>query len=405
MPIAARIQGRGRVASLNGLTTDVADATLEEIVERTAAYFESALWESEIGSRVLARLLRAGIGEATLRSFRVGYAPGNTKELLGHLAQWGYSPAGLTSAGILNRSNRSVQHVRFHARIMFPIADASGRVTGFAGLATHLGPSWPLWLVAGDQGLFDAGSAIFGIRQATPAIEQAGRALILRDCVQVLALNQRGRCDMVGVIQSPITPGHAAQLATALGAGDVRLARRDGLLGVVVAPPTADVDDEAFAARGTPDGFSLTDSTPRAERTAAGEASVSATPSEEEVGRVRLLDYLLGAVMGVGIPIGLVLVAAPHDRSTRGSTPTLNVMIIGVAVAYLLLWLVVSRISARVRARSQTRRMREPWIRGKDEWQPTGWTYHRLEEVLVGAAFASAITCLVLLMTVGGFLG
>ena len=75
MPIAARIQGRGRVASLNGLTTDVADATLEEIVERTAAYFESALWESEIGSRVLARLLRAGIGEATLRSFRVGYAP------------------------------------------------------------------------------------------------------------------------------------------------------------------------------------------------------------------------------------------------------------------------------------------------------------------------------------------
>ena len=35
----------------------------------------------------------------------------------------------------------------------------------------------------------------------------------------------------------------------------------------------------------------------------------------------------------------------------------------------------------------------------------TGWTYHRLEEILVGAALASAVTCIVLLMTIGGFLG
>ena len=49
--------------------------------------------------------------------------------------------------------------------------------------------------------------------------------------------------------------------------------------------------------------------------------------------------------------------------------------------------------------------MREPWARGSDEWQPSGWTYHRLEEILVGAALAGAITCVVLLVTVGGFLG
>ena len=98
------------------------------------------------------------------------------------------------------------------------------------------------------------------------------------------------------------------------------------------------------------------------------------------------------------------MLSAPHDHSTGGST-TLNLVIVGVAVAYLVLALLVSRISARVRARSRTRRMREPWARGMDEWQPSGWTYHRLEEILVGAALASAITCVVLLMTIGGFLG
>jgi hypothetical protein len=49
--------------------------------------------------------------------------------------------------------------------------------------------------------------------------------------------------------------------------------------------------------------------------------------------------------------------------------------------------------------------MREPWARGSGEWQPAGWTYHRVEEILVGAALVSAVTCIVLLLTIGGFLG
>jgi hypothetical protein len=49
--------------------------------------------------------------------------------------------------------------------------------------------------------------------------------------------------------------------------------------------------------------------------------------------------------------------------------------------------------------------MRLPWVRGSGEVQPEGWTYHRLEEIVVGAALVSAAICLVLLMTLGGFLG
>jgi hypothetical protein len=49
--------------------------------------------------------------------------------------------------------------------------------------------------------------------------------------------------------------------------------------------------------------------------------------------------------------------------------------------------------------------MRLPWARGSREVQPAGWTYHHMEEIFVGAALVSAAVCLVLLMTVGGFLG
>ena len=382
----------------------MSEVAAEEILERSTAYFEGFLWESDIGARVRARLARSGIEERTLRSFRVGYAPGNPQELLGHLAQWGYSPADLVSAGIATRSDRSRLHVLFHARIMFPIGDAEGRTIGFAGLATHLGPSWPLWLTSPDHGSFDARSAIFGIEQAAPAIVRAGRALVLRDCVQVLALHQQGRRDAVAVIHSPITRMHMTQLASTLGNGGLHLARRDGRLGVVAVATGADVDDDDFAERTTPAGFTLIESRRRTDIDRPAARSVS-PGLEEEPPPARRFVYLAGALVGVGIPVGLLLVAAPHNEATRGSTPTLNLVIIGVAAAYLLLALVVARISSRARARSRTRRMREPWARGSGEWQPAGWTYHRLEEILVGAALASAVTCIVLLMTIGGFLG
>ncbi len=286
---------------------------------------------------------------------------------------------------------------------MFPFAGEDGRVRGFAGLATHLGTSWSLWLTSSDRDHLTTGTAIFGLRQAAPAIANTNRVLVVRDCVQVLALHQAGRRDAVAV-HGPITRAHLAQFAARLGGGDPHLARRDGRVGVVVAAAGAEIDDDAFAPRTTPAGLSLIDSPRRAERREPVEPS--ATPElDYKPLATRAIVYVAGALIGVGIPISLLLVAAPHNRAAQGSTPTLNLMIIGVVVAYLLLALTVSRISARARARSLTRRMREPWARGSGEWQPAGWTYHRFEEILVGAAVASAVTCVVLLMTIGGFLG
>ena len=380
------------------------EARADDILERSSSYFQGLLWESEVGTRVRSRLSRSGIDEPILRAFRVGYAPGDTRRLLAHLAEWGYTPEELTAAGLASRSERSRLHVVFHGRIMFPIGNVDGGILGFAGLATHLGPSWPMWLTSPDQGPFDAGTAIFGIGQATPEIARARRALVLRDCVQVLALHQQGRRESVAVIGSPITRGHRSQLAAALGTDDLHFARQDGRLGVLAAPANTHTDDGVFPARTIPAGFTLIESTQRAQRRELVEP-IASSELPEEPPPARRLVYLVGVVIGVLIPLGLLLVAAPHNDAARGSTPTLNLVIIGVVAAYLVLALAVARISASVRARSQARRMREPWARGSGEWQPIGWTYHRLEEILVGAALATAVTCIVLLMTMGGFLG
>jgi hypothetical protein len=49
--------------------------------------------------------------------------------------------------------------------------------------------------------------------------------------------------------------------------------------------------------------------------------------------------------------------------------------------------------------------MRAPWEHGITEWQPPAWTYHRFEEVLIGAALVSIFVCIILFVAIGGFGG
>ena len=159
------------------------------------------------------------------------------------------------------------------------------------------------------------------------------------------------------MIQSPITRGHLVQLADALGVGsrDLHLVRRDGRLGVVAVPEVADVANEAFAERSIPraSASSTRDGRPVVVRR---RPSPRRSPATSGPGNAR--DRLpRGAIVGVGIPIGALLVA-----DAQNATEALNIVITGVAAAYVLLTLVVARISARVRAQSTERRMRLPWV-------------------------------------------
>ena len=344
-----------------------------------------------------------------MRDFGVGYAPGDVTELLRHLVELGYSDEELLGAGIATRSDREHLHVLFHARVMFPLRAADGQTLGFAGLATHLGPSWPLWITSPQTRLFQPDSTMFGIDRAIAAILGARRALIRRDCVEVMRLHQDGRGEAVGVIQRPITRAHLAVLGRSLGvpAGDLSVVRNRGLDAVLVQPAGERVEPEAFGPQERPHGSGPIAATIRSN--SQGGPEVSDVYAEEDEGvepqAARSIVYVAGILVGVGLPIGTLLLVAPDTGGQDGATPALNVMIATVAAAYLVLTVIVSRVSAQHRTRSPGRRMRLPWTRGSGEVQPSGWTYNRLEETLIGAALVSALICIVLWMTIGGFLG
>jgi DNA primase len=119
-------------------------AAASEVLKHSAGLFEDYLWNSRLGTSIQTRITRWGIDEETMRDFGVGYSPGKSSLYLSELERFGLTPADALEAGMATESTRGHVHVRFHDRIMFPVRDREGELCGFAGLATHLGPSWPL---------------------------------------------------------------------------------------------------------------------------------------------------------------------------------------------------------------------------------------------------------------------
>ncbi|HUW24610.1 MAG TPA: CHC2 zinc finger domain-containing protein [Patescibacteria group bacterium] len=99
-----------------------------------AEFFHYLLLNHKIGDKALSYILQRGISKDSLSLFKIGYAPpmwdGLQKFLVG---KKNFAPADLEKAGLTIRGSRSGFYDRFRNRLMFPLLDHRGNVTGFAG--------------------------------------------------------------------------------------------------------------------------------------------------------------------------------------------------------------------------------------------------------------------------------
>jgi hypothetical protein len=183
-------------------------------------------------------LAKEGLGESVIRAFGVGYAPVGPDELMNHLGDLGYSVDEVVASGLATRSVRGRAHVHFRSRLMFPVKDADGRVLGFAGLGTHVGPSWALWITSPEVGLYRRSEAVFGLDRAARRIASSGVAQVERDCIAVLRSHQDGMENAVAVHTPWVTRDQMLALAEGVSGG------LDGL--ELDLPPgmTADAEEE-----------------------------------------------------------------------------------------------------------------------------------------------------------------
>jgi hypothetical protein len=220
----------------------VKDARVEELLADAGAYLEWCLSDTASGAAANETLVAEGIEDRVIREFGIGFAPVGPDEYMNHLRGVGYDDDEIVAAGLATRSPRGRAHAHFRSRVMFPVRDRSGRVLGFAGLATHVGPSWALWITSPDAGLYRRSRAVFGLDRAAKRIRSSKTALVVRDGTEVLRAHQEKRTNTVAVHTGSVTREQMDELAAVVPGG------LDALELDLAPGMTADRDDKAKAA-------------------------------------------------------------------------------------------------------------------------------------------------------------
>src|SRR6478672_549185 len=182
---------------------------LYSVLDAAAAFYERYLWESQGGAEVRAYLESRGLGEEVCRDYRLGLAArGGT--LAGKAGEKGFTQQELTGAGLVNRRGNDY----FQDRLLFPIADARGRVVGFQ--ARRLREDDPLqakYVNSPEGELFRKGDLLYGLDRARTAIAREERALIVEGNTDVLALRQAGLGPVVASMGTALTERHLKELS------------------------------------------------------------------------------------------------------------------------------------------------------------------------------------------------
>jgi DNA primase len=185
---------------------------LHALLERAARFYAAYLWDSQEAKRAREYLAGRGLSESIAREFRVGYAPSAWDRMIVGAQQSGFSPEELVAAGLAQRGRGGALYDRFRARIMFPLADARGRVLGFGARAMAEGRG-PKYLNTSENELYHKGRQLFGIDLARKEAARRGRIVVVEGYTDVLALHQAGIRESVAIMGTALTQEQLAELA------------------------------------------------------------------------------------------------------------------------------------------------------------------------------------------------
>jgi DNA primase len=185
---------------------------LQQLLERSAAYYANYLWESKEAGKAREYLAERGLAEPVLRDFGVGFAPSAWDKILVAGQRAGFNVEELRGVGLVQKGRQGGEYDRFRSRIMFPIRDARGRTLGFGGRAMR-SDQGAKYVNTAETDFFHKSKILYGLDRARAAMTKANRAVVVEGYTDVLALHQAGMEGAVGVMGTAITPDQVATLS------------------------------------------------------------------------------------------------------------------------------------------------------------------------------------------------
>lgn len=185
-------------------------SALVEIQREAAAYFTRALKSSDEGKVAQAYLEDRGLDSETIARFGLGYSPSSGDALLRHL-KTKYAEKLLEASGLFSRDPNGRMFDRFRRRIMFPIANESGKIIAFGGRA--LGDDMPKYLNSPETPIYTKSNVLYHLDRAKEAIRKNDFAVLVEGYMDTIAVARAGITNVVASCGTSLADGQIKLLS------------------------------------------------------------------------------------------------------------------------------------------------------------------------------------------------
>jgi DNA primase len=176
---------------------------LFQINEAATEYYYHLLSSTKAGEVARSYLARRKVMPETIKEFRLGFSPDAWETIKNYLLGKGYTEKELVEAGLIIEKEEGGSYDRFRNRLLFPICDIQGRVTGFG--ARVLDDSLPKYINSPQTPIFDKSSSLYGIDKAKSAVRKKNLVIIVEGYMDVLTAHQHGWQNVVGSMGTSLT--------------------------------------------------------------------------------------------------------------------------------------------------------------------------------------------------------
>jgi DNA primase len=176
--------------------------SLVELHREAAAFFAQQLNTTQEGRAAKAYLLDRGLDSEAMVRFGIGFAPSGGEALLRAFKQK-YPEKALEASGLFSRDQNGRLFDRFRRRIMFPIANDSGKFVAFGGRA--LGDDLPKYLNSPETPIYTKSNILYHLDRAKEALRQRDFAVLVEGYMDAIAVARAGISNVVASCGTSLT--------------------------------------------------------------------------------------------------------------------------------------------------------------------------------------------------------
>ena len=189
---------------------------LLELHETATAFFEEQLRGPE-GAVAREYMAGRGLSPEGIKAFRIGWAPDSFSALRDRLSGMADDET-LRASGLFcskEQGDGTLGHIydKFRKRVMFPIANESGRVIAFTGRTLETGEkAGPKYFNSPETPLYSKSLVLFNLDKAKTAIRQAEFALLVEGQMDCISVFLRGIQNVIATSGTAFTEQQVALL-------------------------------------------------------------------------------------------------------------------------------------------------------------------------------------------------